>query len=205
MLCALVNAGLVAGQKPVRRGAAKPAAAKTSAAKTAAADPTAGQGPVVDSSVTGPVAPAPAAPVVDASVESSPTSPIPRGAHIPAQAPVAVKLLAPIDSGRLHNGDIVKATLVAPLVRSDGKVLPAGTEVELSVIAVARAGMISSAGEASVQVVRVGSVPVLSNVETVHGQEGPKILPDSAPAKGTEATLPAGAQMRFTIPPIPSA
>ena len=159
--------------------------------------------PVVDASVPGPVAPAPAAPVVDASVESSPAGRTAGKAEVASHAEIRVKLNAALDSGSLRNGDSVRAVLSAPVRRSDGTVLPSGTEVVLTVVAVAHAGEISSAGEASLQVVKVGNAGVFSDVATIHGQEGKKVLPDSNPAKGTEASLPAGAELTFRVPTVP--
>ncbi len=108
--------------------------------------------------------------------------------------PIQVRLRQPVDSGHAINGQTVEGSLVAPL----GQV-PAGAPVRLTVVAVAKAGEIDSYGELSLQVVSVNGVPALSQVITAEGKEGVKILPDDAPARGTEAiftpdqtiTLPA--------------
>ena len=60
-----------------------------------------------------------------------------------------------------------------------------------------------SAGELSLQIVRVGNVPTLSEAIEIHGHEGHKDLPDSAPAKGTEATAAAGTTLHTTVAPVP--
>lgn len=109
--------------------------------------------------------------------------------------PIQVRLLQPVDSGRAKNGDTIQGVLAAPAGSA-----PAGTPVELTVVAVASAGQISSNGELSLQVVSIGGQMVLSDVITAEGKEGAKLLPDDAPALGTEAiftpdqpiTLPAG-------------
>ncbi len=107
---------------------------------------------------------------------------------------IQVRLRQSVDSGHAKNGQTVNGALTAPL----GKV-PAGAPVQLTVVAVARAGEISSDGELSLQVISVNGEPALSEVVTAEGKEGAKTLPDDAPARGTEAiftpdqtiTLPA--------------
>jgi hypothetical protein len=109
--------------------------------------------------------------------------------------PIHVRLQQPVDSGHARNGDTVRGVLSAPV----GGV-PAGAPVQLTVVAVAAAGQMSSNGELSLQVVSVNGERVLSEVVTAEGKEGAKIMPDDAPARGTEAiftpdqplTLPAG-------------
>lgn len=109
--------------------------------------------------------------------------------------PLQVRLLQPVDSGHAKNGDTVRGVLAAPAGSA-----PAGAPVELTVVAVAAAGQISSNGELSLQVISIGGQMVLSDVITAEGKEGAKLLPDDAPARGTEAiftpdqpiTLPAG-------------
>ena len=109
--------------------------------------------------------------------------------------PIQVRLQQPVDSGHARNGDTVHGTLAAPIGSA-----PAGAPVQLTVVAVAAAGQMSSNGELSLQVVSVNGERVLSDVITAEGKEGTRIMPDDAPGRGTEAiftpdqplTLPAG-------------
>jgi hypothetical protein len=157
--------------------------------------------PVVDSASGGPVAAPPAhAPTTDSAAESSPVTGTPHGAALTPNQDLAVRLGKTIDSAHLHNGEMLTATLTSPAHTSDGHSLPAGTQVGVTVLAVAPVGKISSHGEITLQVTHVGSVAVISDALTFHGQSGPKELPDSAPAKGTEATVSAGATLRFHVP-----
>ena len=121
---------------------------------------------------------------------------LPRNAFgIAKGTPIHVRLLQAVDSGHAKNGQMVRGVLTAPLGNA-----PAGAPVELTVVAVAGAGQMASNGELSLQVVSVNGEEVLSDVITAEGKEGQKILPDDAPARGTEAiftadqpiTLPAG-------------
>ncbi len=113
---------------------------------------------------------------------------------IAAGTPIQVRLSQTVDSGNVRNGQTVQGSLAAPL----GKVA-AGSPVELTVVAAARAGEINSYGELSLQIVSINGEPLLSEVITAEGKEGKKILADDAPARGTEAiftpdqviTLPA--------------
>ena len=159
--------------------------------------------PIVDSAPAGPVGPAPAAPVSDAAAEASPTSGIPKAVYIPAHAELVVRLHQPVDSGHVRNGDMLEATLAAPVKASNGRVLPAGTRVGVTVLAVAAAGKFQSQGEMTLQVTQVGPVGVLTDAQTFFGQEGHKDLPDSAPAKGTEAALDGATTLRFHVPAVP--
>jgi len=99
-------------------------------------------------------------------------------------APIHVRLQSSVDSGHAKNGDTLRGTLVEPIGEA-----PAGAPVELTVVATAAAGQMTSAGELSVQVIRINGVPVLSQVVTATGQEGKKVIPDAAPERGTEAIL----------------
>jgi hypothetical protein len=103
---------------------------------------------------------------------------------IAAGAQIQVRLLAPVDSGHARNGDTIRGVLLAPVGDA-----PAGAPVELTVVAAAAAGQIGSAGELSLQVVRINGASVLSDVITATGQEGKKELPDAAPERGTEAVF----------------
>jgi hypothetical protein len=93
-----------------------------------------------------------------------------------------VRLKQPIDSGHAKNGDMIDGVLTAPAGSA-----PAGSPVKLTVVAAAAAGRMTSAGELSLQVVSINGQTVLSNVITAQGEEGKTILPDDAPARGTEA------------------
>ncbi len=128
---------------------------------------------------------------------------LPRGLSLPANAEVAVRLLKTIDSAHVRNGDAVDATLAAPVRTSDGRTLPAGTRVGVTVLAVAPAGKIASRGEITIQVVRVGPAATLTDALTFRGELGYKDLPDSAPAKGTEATLATNTTLRFHVAALP--
>ncbi len=113
---------------------------------------------------------------------------------VAAGTPIQVRLQQAIDSGHAHNGDVVRGALAAAL----GKI-QAGAPVILTVVAAAAAGQLTSNGVLSLQVVSVNGEQILSQVVTAEGNEGQKILPDDAPARGTEAifqqdtpiTLPA--------------
>ena len=61
--------------------------------------------------------------------------------------------------------------------------------MELTVVAVAAAGQMSSQGELSLQVISIDGQSVLSDVITAEGKEGQKLLPDDAPSRGTEAVF----------------
>ena len=101
-----------------------------------------------------------------------------------AGTPIQVRLQAPVDSGHAKNGDILRGTLVTAVAGA-----PAGAPVELTVVAAAPAGQMTSAGELSVQVIKINGNTVLSDVVTATGEEGKKIQPDAAPSRGTEAIL----------------
>ncbi len=157
---------------------------------------------VVDSATLGPVAGAPPQPVVDASAEASPVMPVTRGLSLAPNAEIAVVLKQGADSGQSRNGDMVRAVLGAPVKVSDGRVLPAGTPVGLTVLAVAAAGKFQSQGELTLQVTRVGPVGAISDAQTFFGKEGKKELADSAPEKGTEGGVAAGTVVKFKVPAL---
>jgi len=162
--------------------------------------------PATDSAAqASPIKPAPAVPATDSAAEASPIRL--GGGHgesIPPHSAIDVKLSRSIDSGRLKNGETVQATLSKPVTLSPKGTLPAGTPVELTVIETLPAGRIYAAGEFSLQAERVGSVGVFSDTLTYRGKPGHKDLPDSAPAVGTDAGLPAGAQLTFHVLPPPA-
>ena len=145
------------------------------------------------------------APVTDSAAQASPVGDLHRtGVWIAPHTALRVTLAAAIDSGQLKNGDTVHATLAAPVSLAPRGSLPEGSAAELTVIETLPAGRISAAGEFSLQVLRVGSVPVSSDTLTYRGQPGHKDLPDSAPAVGTNAGLPAGAELVFHVQPPPA-
>jgi hypothetical protein len=161
----------------------------------------------VDSSVqASPIKPPAPAPVVDSSVEASPvvvgpkTTPPP---HIAAGTAIALRLERAANSAQMKNGDTLAAVLTAAVPVSGGKSLPVGTKVGLSVVETIPAGKLQSAGEFTLQVVSVGAVAVATEPQEFEGKPGHKDLPDSAPAKGTEATLAAGAKLTFHVQPPP--
>ncbi len=100
--------------------------------------------------------------------------------------PIQVSLSQPVDSGHAHNGDTIRGVLAFPL----GK-LTRGSTVSLTVVAAAPAGQLGSSGVLSLQVVSINGEQILSQVITAEGQEGKKILPDDAPARGTDAVFAA--------------
>ncbi len=106
--------------------------------------------------------------------------------------PIQVKLLHSADSGHVRNGDTLAATLAAPIGG-----LSTGTPVQLTVVQASQAGSLTSAGELSIQVTRIGNYDVLSLIVTAVGKEGKKELPDAAPAIGTEATFGAEQDLSF--------
>src|ERR1700761_544445 len=163
--------------------------------------------PATDSAAQdSPIKPAPPAPVDDSAQEASPIRMGNRhGESIPPRSAIDVKLSRGIDSGRLKNGETVQATLSQPVTLSPKGTLPVGTPVELTVVETLPAGRIYAAGEFSLQVERVGSVGVYTDTLTYRGKPGHKDLPDSAPAVGTDAGLPAGAELTFHVLPPPGA
>lgn len=98
--------------------------------------------------------------------------------------PIEVHLDEEIDSARAVNGQILRGKLV----KAAGTA-PEGSPVELTVVAVAAAGRMSSAGELSLQIVRMNGQDELSQVITEQGKRGPRLTADAAPAKGTEASI----------------
>lgn len=110
-----------------------------------------------------------------------------------------LRLNRPIDSLHQRNGETVRGALSTAVQTAEGKTLGKGTPVLLTIISAAPAGRMASYGVLTLQVFRVAGVGVFSNVLDFDGQEGHKDLPDSAPAKGTEATVKAGALLRFKV------
>lgn len=161
------------------------------------------QTPVTDSSVqASPVKPPPPVPATDAAAQASPAlGPRGTGAAIAPHTAVPVRLTGSIDSGHLTNGQTVHATLAAAVTLTRGGALPAGTPVALTVVETIPAGRISSAGEFSLEAFQVGSVPVYTDTLTYRGRRGGKDVQDAAPTVGTDAALPAGAELTFHVLP----
>ena len=162
--------------------------------------------PATDSSAqASPIKPTPAAPVTDSAQEASPIpSGSGRGVSIAPHTEIAVKLRRAIDSGHLKNGDMIAATLGKPVALSPKGSLELGTSAELTVVETQAAGRLYSAGEFSLQLLRVGLVSVYTDTLTYRGKPGHKDLPDSSPAVGTDAGLAAGAELVFHVLPPPS-
>jgi hypothetical protein len=162
--------------------------------------------PATDSSAqSSPIQPTPRAPVTDSAAQSSPIQSNNRpGVSIAPHTEIDVKLGRGIDSGHLQNGDTVAATLAKSVALSPKGTLDAGTPAVLTVVETLPAGRIYAAGEFSLQLERLGSVPVYTDTLTYRGQPGRKDLPDSAPAAGTDAALAAGAELVFHVLPPPA-
>jgi hypothetical protein len=178
----------------------------------------AAQQPTDTSVQSSPVAAPPKVPAVDSSVQASPVpGPAVKAVttYVAPGTAIPVRLTEAIESGTLKNGTVVHATLAVPVklsaaaqaagTGSGSPSLPAGSAVELSVIETVPADKIDSAGEMSLQLVRVGTMSVFTDTQTFNGKPGHKELPDSSPAKGTEATLAAGATLTFHVQPPPTA
>jgi len=140
---------------------------------------------------------------VDDSMQSSP---IPE--HKPGDIWLAPHTALPIalneaiDSGRLKNGDTVRARLTAA-VSAHGKTLPAGAPVELTVVATVPAGKLIAEGEFSLQLESVAGVHAYTDTQTFRGTPGARDVADAAPAIGTDAGLASGAPLTFHVLPAP--
>lgn len=104
-----------------------------------------------------------------------------------------------VNSGVQRNGDIVHGVLAASVKTSAGLTVPSGAKVDATVVSAARAGTMLSGGVLSLQVTRIGGVPVITDVVDFNGQEGHKDVADSAPAKGSEAVVQPGAILQFHV------
>ena len=136
---------------------------------------------------------------MDATPATSPIAPGARGGYFLPGTQLELRLTQAIDSGHQHNGDAVPGVLLSAVKAADGKVLAKGTPVQVTVVSAAPAGGMESYGVLSLQADTVGGVGVYTNVLDFNGQEGHKDLPDSAPAKGTEAMLNTGTVLRFNV------
>ena len=135
----------------------------------------------------------------DRAALGSPVSPLPTGDSISLGTPIQMTLLSAADSKSLHNGDKVQGTLAAPLKTRSGHTLAQGTRVEATVVSAAPVGTLASFGVLSLQLTRVGGLPIVSDVLDFNGQEGHRDVADSAPAKGTEAVVAAGSTLDFKV------
>ncbi len=135
----------------------------------------------------------------DSTPLGSPVPATPRGYAIKAGGTVAMQLTRTVDSGSFKNGDAIYGTLTAPLKTTAGTTLRAGTNVVGTVVSAAKAGTVQSGGILSLQLTRVGAVPIVTDVVDFNGQEGHKDVADSAPQKGSEAVAQAGATLQFHV------
>ena len=140
-----------------------------------------------------------AQPAGDHSALASPVSPLPRGSFIPVGTAVRMRLAADVSSGLQINGAKVHGTLLAPVRTTGGATVPAGAAVEGTVVSAAKAGLVSSGGILSLQLTRVGGIPVIGDVLEFKGQQGHKDVADAAPAKGTEAMVAGGTTLNFHV------
>jgi hypothetical protein len=162
--------------------------------------------PATDSAAqSSPIQRTPAAPTVDSSAQASPIGSGARGGDsVAPHTAIQVRLSRAIDSGHLKNGQTVQATLLNAVTLSPSGTLNAGTPAELTVVETLPAGRIYASGEFSLQLLRIGSVPVYTDTLTYRGKPGHKDLPDSAPQVGTDAGLASGAELTFHVLPPPS-
>ena len=112
-----------------------------------------------------------------------------------------VQMQEALSSADARNGQILSGQLTAA-VTLDGRTFAVGAPVKVTVVAVSKAGELSSAGELSLQVEAVGQEEVLSDVIVILGKEGTRDLADSAPAKGTEAAVEAKSVLTFHVVPL---
>jgi len=162
------------------------------------------ESPPTDTAVqSSPLKPPPKAPAVDDSMQSSPIpEPKSSGVWIAPHTAIPIALGEAIDSGKLKNGQAVQARLTAA-VSAHGKTLPAGTPVQLTVVATVPAGRMYPVGEISLQVLSVGGTPASTDTLTFRGKPGPRLTPDAVPAIGTDASLASGTQLTFHVLPPP--
>ena len=111
-----------------------------------------------------------------------------------------VQMQERVSSADARNGQVLHGQLTEA-VTIEGRVFAVGVPVTVTVVAVARAGEIDSAGELSLQVEAVGKEEVLSDVIVILGKEGTKVL-GNAPAKGTEAVVEAKSVLTFHVVPL---
>jgi hypothetical protein len=123
----------------------------------------------------------------------------PAGNVITVGTTLQIRVTQALSSGNALNGMALYGVLEAPVRTKTGVVLKVGTRVLGTVVSSARAGTIQSSGVLSVQLTHVGPAAVITNVLSFNGKPGHRDLPDSAPAKGGEARVDAGAQLQFQV------
>ena len=181
-------------------------AAPLTAQTKGAPDPDTRVAPATDSAAQASPLTAPAATSKpdDTATQASPVAAPAKGESIPAGATLQVSISQTADSGRVHNGEHIRAVLKSPIRTSTGRALPVNTEVEVTVLTTEPAGKLESSGEITLQVTHVGGIETISDIVTRRGTTGARDLPDSTPAKGTDAILPAGTALLFHIPTLPN-
>ena len=112
-----------------------------------------------------------------------------------------VQMQERVSSADARNGQVLHGQLTEA-VTIEGRVFAVGVPVTVTVVAVAKAGEIDSAGELSLQVEAVGKEEVLSDVIVILGKEGTRDLGDSARARGTEAVVEAKSVLTFHVVPL---
>jgi hypothetical protein len=160
--------------------------------------------PPTDTSVqSSPLRPAPKAPVNDSSMLASPIPESkPSGVFLSPHTAIPIALNEAIDSGKLKNGQTVHARLTAA-VSAHGKTLPAGTPVDVTVVATVPAGKLNAEGEFSLQLESIGGIHAYTDTQTFRGKPGARDVADAAPSLGTDAGLPGGAPLTFHVLPPP--
>jgi len=172
--------------------------------KSAAGQKTTSPPPTDTAAQSSPVQPAPKAPAVDAAAQSSPIAePHSSGVWIAPHTAIPIALGKAIDSGKLKNGQTIPARLTAA-VQAHGKTLPAGTPVEITVVATVPAGKLNAVGEFSLQLESVGGVHAYTDTQTFRGKPGHRDVADAAPTLGTDAGLASGATLTFHVLPPPT-
>ncbi len=135
----------------------------------------------------------------DTSALESPVAASLAAVALPVGSSVSVRIVAAVSSGTNQNGDVVRGVLSAPVTTTKGGTLAAGTAAVGTVVSSAKAGEVQSAGEISLQLMRVGDAAVISDVLDFSGKEGHKDVADSAPEKGTEAMVAAETVLTFKV------
>ncbi|QEE27418.1 hypothetical protein FTW19_04965 [Terriglobus albidus] len=123
------------------------------------------------------------------------------GANESSGTLLKVQMQERVSSADARNGQTLRGQLTEA-VTLEGRAFAVGAPVTVTVVAVAKAGEINSAGELSLQVEAVGQEEVLSDVIVILGKEGTRELGDSAPAKGTEAVVEAKSVLTFHVVPL---
>ncbi|MBW8747324.1 MAG: hypothetical protein JF584_07140 [Acidobacteria bacterium] len=122
------------------------------------------------------------------------------GANESSGTLLKVQMQERVSSADARNGQTLRGQLTEA-VTIEGRAFAVGAPVTVTVVAVAKAGEIGSAGELSLQVEAVGQEEVLSDVIVILGKEGTHELGD-APAKGTEAVVEAKSVLTFHVFPL---